>query len=81
MPLLFPGNYVFVLFYVRRVAQSVGYIVSCYGMDERAIGVRSPAEAKGIFLQPLCPDRLWSPPSLLYNGYRGLFIRGNATGA
>jgi hypothetical protein len=24
---------------------------------------------KGFFL--LCPDRLWGPPSLLYNGYRG----------
>jgi hypothetical protein len=45
--------------------------VSGYGMDDRAIGVRSPAEAKGIFLQPLCPDRLWSPPSLLPIGTGG----------
>jgi len=22
---------------------------------------------------PLCPDRLWGPPSLLYSGYRGSF--------
>jgi hypothetical protein len=33
-------------------------IVSGYGLDDRAIDVRSPAEAKGFFLQPLCPDRL-----------------------
>jgi hypothetical protein len=25
-----------------------------------------------FFLWPLCPDRLWGPPSLLYNGYRGV---------
>jgi hypothetical protein len=43
-------------------------IVSGYGLDDRAIDVRSPAEAKGFFLQPVCPDRLWGPPSLLYNG-------------
>jgi hypothetical protein len=33
-------------------------IVSGYGLDDRAIEVRSPAEAKGFFLYPLCPDRL-----------------------
>jgi hypothetical protein len=25
---------------------------------------------------PLCPDRLWGPPSILYNGYRGSFPPG-----
>jgi hypothetical protein len=40
-------------------------IVYCYGLDDWAIEVRSPGEAKGFFLQPLCPDRLWGPPSLL----------------
>jgi hypothetical protein len=48
-------------------------IVSGYGLDDRTIEVRSPAEAKGFFLQPLSPDQLWDPPSLLYNGYRGSF--------
>jgi hypothetical protein len=32
--------------------------VSGYRLDDRAIEVRSPAEAKGFFLYPLCPDRL-----------------------
>jgi hypothetical protein len=44
-------------------------VVSGYGLDDPAIEVRSPAEAKGFFLQPLCPDRLWGPPSLLSSGY------------
>jgi hypothetical protein len=28
------------------------------------------------FTSPYRPDRLWGPPSLLYNGYRELFPRG-----
>jgi hypothetical protein len=51
-------------------------IASDYGMDDRAFEVRSPAEAKEFFLYPLCPDRLWGPPSLQYSGYRGSFPRG-----
>jgi hypothetical protein len=50
-------------------------IVSGYGLDDRAIEVRTPAEAKGFFLWPVCPDRLCGPSSLLYNGYRGSFPR------
>jgi hypothetical protein len=37
-----------------------------------------PGRSKGFFLQPLCPDQLWGPPSLLYNGYRGSFPGGKA---
>jgi hypothetical protein len=49
--------------------------VSGYGLDDRAIEVRYPAEAKIYFLYLLCPDRLWGPPSLLCNGYRRFFPR------
>jgi hypothetical protein len=35
-----------------------------------------PRQGQRIFLYPLCPDQLWGPPSLLYNGYRGSFHRG-----
>jgi hypothetical protein len=45
-------------------------IVSGYGLHDQGIEVRSPAEAKDFF-SSLCPDRLWGPPSLLYNGYQG----------
>jgi len=27
-----------------------------------------------------CPDRLWGPPSVIFNGYRGLLPRGKAAG-
>jgi hypothetical protein len=37
--------------------------VSGYELDDRAIELRSPTEAKRFFLQPLCPDRLWGPPN------------------
>jgi hypothetical protein len=61
----------------REPGSSVS-IVSGYGLDDRAIEVRSPAEAKGFFLWPLCPDRLWGPPSLLYDGSRTSFPRAKA---
>jgi hypothetical protein len=44
-------------------------IVSDYVLDDRTVGIRSPAEAKEFSIKPPCPDLLWSPPSLLYNWY------------
>jgi hypothetical protein len=51
-------------------------IVSGYGQDDRAIGVRSPARERDFSFN-LCPDRLWGPP-ILSNGYRGPFPEGKA---
>jgi hypothetical protein len=48
-------------------------IVSDYGLDGRG---SIPDKSRGFFLSLLRPDRLWGPPSLLYNGYRGLFPPG-----
>jgi hypothetical protein len=40
-------------------------IVSGNELDDRTIEVRSPGKARGYFLYPLWPDRLWAPPSRL----------------
>jgi hypothetical protein len=46
-----------------------------YGLDDRGVGVRVPLGSR-IFSLPRRPDRLWVPPSLLSNGYWGLFPWG-----
>jgi len=33
-----------------------------------------------IFSSSPCPERLWGPPSLLFNGYGGSFSGGKAAG-
>jgi hypothetical protein len=50
-------------------------IATDYGLGDRGVGVRVPVGSR-IFSSPRRPDRLWGPPSLTYNGYRGLFLRG-----
>jgi hypothetical protein len=45
-------------------------IATGYGLDGRKRGARVPVGA-GFFSSPRCPHRLWGPPSLLSNGYRG----------
>jgi hypothetical protein len=55
--------------------------VSSYlGLDDRGVGVRVPVGAR-FFFSPRRPDRCWGPPSLLSNGYQGLFPRGKTVGA
>jgi hypothetical protein len=57
----------------------VGIETGC-GMDDREVGVRVLVRSR-ILISPYRPDRLWSPPNLLSNGYRGLFSGGKATRA
>jgi hypothetical protein len=71
-------SFLFVLPNSLKSRVSSGSIVSDYGLDDRAIGVRSPAGVKDFSSSLLCPDQLWDPPSLLYNGYRGSFPGGKA---
>jgi hypothetical protein len=46
-----------------------------YGLGYQGVGIRVPVGAR-IFFSPCRPARLWGPPSLLSNGYWGLFPRG-----
>jgi hypothetical protein len=75
---LFPfvSIYFVLLFCHTCVPGSSVSIVSGYGLNDRANEVRSPAEARGYFLYPVCPDRLCGPPSFLSSGYWGSFARG-----
>jgi hypothetical protein len=40
------------------------------GLDDREVGFRLTVGSR-IFTSPCRPDRLWGPPNLLHNGYRG----------
>jgi hypothetical protein len=42
----------------------------CNHLEDLGFGVRVSV-GENIFSSPRRPDRLWGPPSLLYNGYRG----------
>jgi hypothetical protein len=65
-------TYFQVLLYYLQPGSSVSIESGCR-LEDQVIKVRSPAEAKGFFLQSLCPDRLWGSPSLLYSWYGGPF--------
>jgi hypothetical protein len=44
-------------------------IATTYELDDREIGIRVPVESR--IVTSYRPDRLWGPPNLLSNGYRG----------
>jgi hypothetical protein len=61
-------------FQVSSWDSSVG-IATNYGLDDEGVRFRIPVGER-IFSSPCHPDRLWRPPSLVSNGYRVLFPRG-----
>jgi hypothetical protein len=57
---------------------SLGRVVgkaTCYGLDERGVGVRVPVQPR-ILTSPYRSDGLWGPPNLLFYGHRWLFPPG-----
>jgi hypothetical protein len=67
--------------YVRIFVHNTFFLIACfdsvvgiatgYGLDDREVGDRVPVGSR-IFSSPRRPDRLWVPPSILSNGYRGV---------
>jgi hypothetical protein len=54
---------------------SVGIALG-YGLDDGGSKVRFPAGGWEFFSSPPRPERFWGSPSLLSNGYQGLFPWG-----
>jgi hypothetical protein len=70
----------YIYIYMVSRDSAVG-IATSYWLDDRGVGVRVPVGLRlNIFSFPCRPHRLWGPPNLLSNGYRGCFLGGKAAG-
>jgi hypothetical protein len=63
--------------YTRIIAATGVSTATGYGLDDQGAGVRTLVVST-IFSSPRRPDRLWDPPNLLSNAYRGFFAGGKA---
>jgi hypothetical protein len=52
------------------------WIESGVALSVSPVGYRdsNSSKGKGFFSCPKCPDRLWGPPTLLFNGYQSSFL-------
>jgi hypothetical protein len=66
---MLPTQWIFQIF--GRSRDSAVGIATGYGLEDQEVGVRVPVGSR-IFSSPRRPVRLWGPPSLLSNGYRGV---------
>jgi hypothetical protein len=71
----FTSNVAVILSWVSAVGIAIGY-----GLDVRGVGVQVLVRSN-IFSFFTSSYWLWGPPSLICNGYRGLFRWGKAAGA
>jgi hypothetical protein len=58
-----------------RSRDSLVGIATCYGLGDQGVRVRVPVWSR-IFSSSHLPDRLCSPPKLLYSGYKGALSPG-----
>jgi hypothetical protein len=66
--------YIIIIIIIITDRDSAVSVATGYVLDDRGVGVRVPVEGR-FFSPPQRPDRLRGPPSLLSNGYRGIFPR------
>jgi hypothetical protein len=63
---------------IRKSRYSAAGIATAYGLDGRGVAFRVQIGGKIFLLSTSSRDRLWGLPTLLSNGYRGLFPGGLA---
>jgi hypothetical protein len=71
------SNYTYLMIGLPFLVRSLGNVIgtaTSYGLDGRGVGGRIPVQTKFVS-SPSRPGRFWEPPSLLSNGYLGLFLR------
>jgi len=65
-----------------HISQDSSFGTKITRRDRRSTGRSSiRSRSKRFMSARKCPDRLWSPSSLLFNGYRTLFHGGKVGGA
>jgi hypothetical protein len=67
--------------HVTKLYFVANVLYQLYGMDDRGVGVRVPVGSTIFLFSTSSSSGLWSPPSLLSDGYLRLFPRDKSVGA